>query len=145
MANYYEWFKALHVVFVIAWMAGMLYLPRLYVYHSKAEIGSEMDKTFQLMELRLLRVIINPAMIGTFVFGFLNAYIYGFAALGLWFHIKMTAVLGLTITHGLLAVWRKNFADGKNKHSANFYRIANEVPAALMIIAVFMVILKPFE
>jgi putative membrane protein len=104
-----------------------------------------MDKTFQLMELRLLKIIINPAMIGTLIFGLLNAYIYGFVALGIWFHIKMTAVLVLMIIHGLLARWRKDFASGQNKHSENFYKMINEVPTIMMIIAVFMVILKPFE
>jgi putative membrane protein len=126
-------------------MAGLLYLPRIYVYHTKASVGSEMDKTFQLMERRLLKIIMNPAMIATYVFGFINAYIYGLVALGLWFHIKMTAVLGLTIMHGLLARWRKDFAISKNKHSEKFYRVINEISTFLMIIAVSMVVIKPFE
>jgi putative membrane protein len=145
MANYYEWFKALHVISMVAWMAGLFYLPRLYAYHTKATPGSEMDKTFQLMEVRLLRIIINPAMIATIVFGLICAQIYGFKALGLWFHIKMTAVLFLVIFHMKLARWRRDFAIGKNIHSEKFYRIINEVPVILMIIAVIMVIVKPFE
>ncbi len=145
MADYYSWFKAFHIIAVISWMAGMLYLPRLYVYHSEVAVGSEMDKTFQVMERRLLRFIMNPAMIITYVFGLMNAYIYGFIALGVWFHIKMLAVVGLTLMHGMLAKWRKDFANGTNKHSTRFYRIANEVPTALMIIAVTMVVIKPFE
>jgi putative membrane protein len=145
VANYYEWFQALHVISVISWMAGLFYLPRLYVYHTRAEIGSDMDKTFQEMELKLLRVIINPAMILTLVFGLITAHIYGFKALGLWFHIKMTAVLLLLVFHGMLARYRKDFAKGQNKHSEKFYRIINEVPVVLMIVAVTMVVLKPFE
>ena len=145
MANYYMWFKAMHIIAIISWMAGIFYLPRLYVYHTRAQAGSEMDKTFQIMEAKLLRVIMNPAMIMSYVFGLLNAYIYGIPALGVWFHIKMGAVIGLTIMHGLLARWRKDFAAGNNKHSEKFYRIINEVPVIFMVIAVFMVVVKPFE
>lgn len=145
MANYYLWFKTIHILAVISWMAGLLYLPRIYVYHSKVPIGSEMDKMFQVMECRLLRIIMNPAMIVTYISGLINAYLYGFVVLGMWFHIKMTAVLGLTIAHGLLARWRKDFAKGKNKHSEKFYRTINELPTILMSVAVAMVIIKPFE
>ena len=145
MANYYDWFKALHVIFVIFWMAGLLYLPRLYVYHTRTIVGSEMDKTFQEMERKLLRIIINPAMILAITLGFANAYIYGFKALGMWFHIKMMAVLLLIIFHGFLARYRKDFATGKNKHTEKFYRIINEVPAFLIAIAVIAVVVKPFE
>lgn len=145
MANYYLWFKSLHLIAVISWMASIFYLPRLYVYHTKVPIGSEMDKTFQIMEYRLLKIIMTPSMIATYIFGFIVAQIYGFAALGTWFHIKILAVLGLTIVHGLLAKWRKDFAMGQNKHSEKFYRLFNEVPVILMVIAVIMVISKPFE
>ncbi len=145
MANYYTWFKALHVISIICWMAGLFYLPRLYVYHAKAEKGSQLDLTLQVMERRLLRIIMNPAMIFSYCFGLINAYIYGLEALGQWFHIKMAAVLGLTIMHGFFARWRKNFAAGENKRSDKFYRFFNEVPPILMIIAVIMVIVKPFE
>jgi putative membrane protein len=145
MANYYDWFKALHIIAVISWMAAILYMPRLFVYHCRAEIGSEMYKTFQTMEHRLLRIIMTPAMIATYLFGLTNAYIYGFAAMGGWFYIKMTAVLGLTAIHGMLAKWRKDFARGENRHSEKFYRIINEVPFALMAVAVVMVVVKPFE
>ncbi|MDN3031197.1 MAG: protoporphyrinogen oxidase HemJ [Candidatus Tisiphia sp.] len=145
MASYYLWFKAFHLISAISWMVGLLYLPRLYVYHSRVAVGSESDKTFQLMESKLLRIIMNPAMISTYTLGIINSYIYGLVALGTWFYIKMTAVLGITIFHGLLSRWRKNFVDGKNNHSEKFYRIANEVPALLMIIAVIMVIVKPFD
>ena len=123
MANYYEWFKALHVIAVIAWMAGMFYLPRLFVYHTQAEVGSEMDRTFQVMERKLLRLIMNPAMIASITLGLINAQIYGFQALGLWFHIKMLAVILLVIFHGLFARWRKAFAEGRNVHSEKFFRL----------------------
>ena len=145
MEDYYAWYKAIHVIAVISWMVGILYMPRLFVYHTKAEKGSEMDITFQKMEYRLIKIIMNPAMIITYFFGILTAYIYGFVALGVWFHIKFTAIIGLTIFHAMLSRWRKDFAKGENKHSEKFYRIANEVPTILMIIAVIMVVVKPFE
>ena len=145
MAEYYSWYKAIHVISVIFWMAGLLYLPRIFVYHTKAEVGSEMDITFQTMERRLLRIIMNPALLSTYVFGLMNAYIYGFVALGGWFHIKMTAVAALTIMHMYLSKCRKDFTRGENKHTEKFYRIINEVPALLIIVAVIMVIVKPFE
>lgn len=145
MHNYYQWFKAMHVISVISWMAGMLYLPRLYVYHSSVKYNSEMDKTFQTMEKKLMRFIMNPAMVFTYIFGLFNAYIYGFVALGMWFHIKMLAVLLLTCLHGFFAKCRKDFCNQNNKYSATFYRIINEVVTALMIISVIAVIVKPFD
>jgi putative membrane protein len=126
-------------------MAGMLYLPRLYVYHADVKIGSESDKLLQLMEYRLLKFIINPAMVVTFIFGLTNAYIYGFKALGVWFHIKMTAVLSIAGIHGFLAKCRKEFIRGENKRSSTFYRIINETVTVFMIIAVATVIIKPFD
>ncbi len=145
MAQYYEWFKVLHVIAVISWMAGMLYLPRLFVYHTKAKIGSEMDQTFQIMERKLLRLIMNPAMIVSVVTGLINAKIYGFVALGMWFHLKMTAISVLIFCHMFFARVRKAFERGDNQYSEKFYRIINEVPALCMVIAVVMVIVKPFE
>ncbi len=145
MASYYLWFKAFHLVSAISWMLGLLYLPRLYVYHTKVVVGSETDKMFQLMEGRLLRIIMNPAMISTYILGIINTYIYGLMALGTWFHIKMTAVFGITIFHSLLARWRKNFINGKNNHSEKFYRTVNEIPTLFMIIAIIMVVVKPFD
>ena len=145
MANFYDWFKALHIISVISWMAALFYMPRLFMYHTRAKIGSEMDNIFQTMEYRLLKIIMNPAMISTYIFGLINAYIYGIGALGKWFHIKMLAVIILTIIHGLFARWRKDFALGKNLHSERFYRIFNEVPVIAMIAAVIMVVVKPFE
>ncbi len=145
MANYYYWFKAFHLISAICWMIGLLYLPRLYVYHTRIKTDSESDRIFQLMEYRLLRIIMNPAMIFTYIFGLINAHFYGWSALGLWFYIKMMAVAGLTIMHGYLASWRKDFAAGKNKHSEKFYRVINEVPTIFMVTAIIMVIVKPFE
>jgi protoporphyrinogen IX oxidase len=145
MSDYYEWFKTIHIMALVAWMAGIFYLPRLYVYHTRAKVGSEMDKTFQIMEYRLLKFIMNPAMITTYIFGLSTAQIYGFKALGIWFHVKMLAVIIITIMHGLMASWRKDFAAGQNKHSENFYRVANEIPTVAFVIAVIMVVVKPFE
>lgn len=145
MEEYFLWYKAIHVISVISWMAGILYMPRLFVYHTRAKKGSDMDKTFQIMERKLLRFIMNPAMISSYVFGLLTAYIYGFVALGMWFHLKMLAILLLTVFHGFLAKWRKDFEKGKNTRSENFYRMANEIPTILMIISVILVIIKPFE
>ena len=144
----YQWIKAFHIISVIAWMAGMLYLPRLYVYHCAAEKGSAQSETFKVMERRLLRGIINPAMIATFIFGLWLAWLgpdsrYGWFASG-WLQAKIALVLGLSALHGLLARWRKDFAVDRNRHSAKFYRLINEVPTVLMVLIVLLVVLKPF-
>ena len=144
----YEWIKALHIIAVIAWMAGMLYLPRLFVYHCAAETGSVQSETFKVMERRLLRGIINPAMIATWVLGLWLAWLgpdsrYGWFASG-WLWAKIILVLALSAVHGLLARWRKDFAQDRNRHSQKFYRIINEVPTVLMILIVLLVVLKPF-
>jgi protoporphyrinogen IX oxidase len=144
----YEWIKAIHIIAVIAWMAGMLYLPRLFVYHCAAEKGSVQSETFKVMERRLLRAIINPAMVATWVFGLWLAWLgpdsrYGWFASG-WLWAKIILVLGLSAVHGLLARWRKDFAQDRNRHSQKFYRIINEVPTILMIFIVLVVVLKPF-
>jgi putative membrane protein len=144
----YEWIKAFHIIAVIAWMAGMLYLPRLFVYHGVAETGSVQSETFKVMERRLLRAIINPAMVATWVFGLWLAWLgpdsrYGWFASG-WLWAKIILVLGLSAVHGLLARWRKDFAHDRNRHSHKFYRIINEVPTVLMILIVLLVVLKPF-
>jgi putative membrane protein len=144
----YEWIKAFHIIAVIAWMAGMLYLPRLFVYHCAAETGSVQSETFKVMERRLLRAIINPAMVATWVFGLWLAWLgpdsrYGWFASG-WLWAKIILVLGLSAVHGLLARWRKDFAQDRNRHSQNFYRIINELPTVLMILIVLLVVLKPF-
>lgn len=145
MSEYYEWFKVVHIVSIIAWMAGLLYLPRLYVYHTKVAKDSESDNLFKLMELRLLRYIMNPSMIFALISGTILSIIYGLEAMGPWFHIKMGCVALLAAFHGLLARWRKSFYLGENNKSERFYRIINEVPTILLIIIVSMVIVKPFD
>ena len=144
MGDYYQTFKALHIIAVISWMAGMLYLPRLFVYHSMEDIGSKSYNTFLVMERKLLRFITVPAMVLTYIFGILCSYIYGIDSLGVWFHIKASCILVLTFINGLYAIWYKDFLHHSNKHSTKFFRIVNEIPTILMIIAVFMVTLKPF-
>ncbi len=143
MADYYLWIKSFHLVAVIAWMCGLLYLPRIFAYHADVEFGSDTDKIFQKMERRLLRIIMNPAMIVTYILGFMLVSIFGMKALGMWFHIKLTLVLLMTLLHGLMARWRKGFVMGNNNHSNKFYRIMNEVPAVIMIAIVILVIVKP--
>ena len=137
--------KAFHVIAVIAWMAGMLYLPRLFVYHAQSKIGSEQSETFKVMERRLLRVITNPAMVASWVLGLILAFsgLIDWSADG-WFHWKLVLVLLLSAYHGLLARWMKAFAQDRNHHSARFYRIANEVPTLLMVGIVILVIVRPF-
>jgi len=144
----YDWIKALHIIAVIAWMAGMLYLPRLFVYHCAAEKGSMQSETFKVMERRLLRGIINPAMIATWVLGLWLAWLgpdsrYGWFASG-WLQAKIVLVLALSALQGLLARWRKDFAADRNRHTQKFYRIINEVPTLLLIAIVLLVVLKPF-
>ena len=144
----YEWIKAFHIIAVIAWMAGMLYLPRLFVYHCAAEKGSVQSETFKVMERRLLRGIINPAMIATWLFGLWLAWHgpdsrYGWFASG-WLGAKLALVVAMSAVHGLLARWVKDFTADRNGHSQKFYRIINEVPTLLMIGIVLLVVLKPF-
>ncbi len=146
--NAYQWIKAFHIIAVIAWMAGMLYLPRLFVYHCAAEKGSVQSETFKVMERRLLRVIIDPAMIAVWLLGLSLAWLgpdsrYGWFTSG-WLQAKIALVLVLSAVHGLLARWVKDFAADKNRHSQKFYRIVNEVPMVLMIFIVLLVVLKPF-
>lgn len=142
--EYYNWLKALHVVAVISWMAAMLYLPRLFVYHADAAPGSEKSETFKIMELRLLRYICNPAMIVAFVAGGLMIYAAPSLMQGGWLHAKIALVVAMTVVHGLFARWRKQFARDANTRPAKFYRVWNEVPTALMVLIVILVIVKPF-
>jgi putative membrane protein len=139
----YEWLKALHVIAVISWMAGMLYLPRLFVYHCAAEPGSAQSETFKVMERRLLRAIINPAMLATWVVGLYLAWRGHSYAAG-WFQVKFVLVLVLSAVHGFFAARVRDFSLDRNRHSQKFYRIINEVPTVLMIAIVIMVIVKPF-
>lgn len=141
----YSWIKALHVISVIAWMAGMFYLPRLYIYHVDAPVGSPQSETFKVMERRLLRAIINPAMIASFVFGIWMLSLLGSAVWSQgWWHVKLTMVLLMGTYHMFLSRWRRDFEADRNRRSAKFYRFANEIPTVLMIVIVVMVIVKPF-
>jgi protoporphyrinogen IX oxidase len=139
----YEWIKALHVIAVISWMAGMLYLPRLFVYHCGAEIGSKQSETFKVMERRLLKAIINPAMIVSWLAGLYLAWA-GHLFSAAWLHGKLLLVLLLSGVHGFFARWVKDFATDQNHRSDKFYRIINEVPTILMIGIVILVVVKPF-
>jgi putative membrane protein len=139
------WIKALHIISVIAWMAGMLYLPRLYVYHCRTEAGSASAQMLEVMERRLLRGIINPAMAAAFVFGILLLATPGLIDWGLgWIWVKLACVLALGGLHGALSRWRRDFAAGANRHSERFYRIANEVPTVLLTVIVVLAVVKPF-
>ena len=137
------WLKALHVVSVIAWMAGLLYLPRLFVYHCAAEKGSKQSETFKVMEHRLLRFIMNPAMIVVWVTGPWLAWAPGMLH-DRWLWAKFVLVVVLTGYHHALGIWRKGFATDRNVHDQRFYRLANEVPTALMVGIVILVVVKPF-
>jgi putative membrane protein len=144
----YQWIKAFHIIAVIAWMAGMLYLPRLFVYHCAAERGSVQSETFKVMERRLLRAIMNPAMIATWLLGLWLAWLgpdsrYGWFA-SPWLQAKIVLVLVLSAMHGMVARWVKDFGADRNPHSQRFYRIINEVPTILMIGIVLLAVLKPF-
>jgi putative membrane protein len=139
----YPWLKAAHIVAVIAWMAGMLYLPRLFVYHCEAESGSRQSETFKLMERRLLHVIINPAMVATWGLGFWLAWQGGWLASG-WLHAKLVLALALSALHGYCVRWVREFAADQNRNSQRFYRIINEVPTILMIGIVILAVVKPF-
>jgi protoporphyrinogen IX oxidase len=144
----YQWILAFHIIAVIAWMAGMLYLPRLFVYHCTAEKGSVQSETFKMMERRLLRVIINPAMIATWLLGLWLAWNgpdsrYGWFDSG-WLHAKIVLVLALSALHGMFAHWVRDFAADSNPHTQRFYRIINEIPTILMIAIVILAVVKPF-
>ena len=141
----YPWIKALHIVSVVAWMAGLLYLPRLFVYHAGVAPGSEASETFKVMERRLLRGIMNPAMIATLVFGALMAATPGAIDWSKgWIYGKLVLVAVLTGMHYCLARWRRDFAADRNRRSARFYRIVNEAPTLLLIGIVILVVVQPF-
>ncbi len=145
MGAYYEWFKALHVISVIAWMAGMLYLPRLYVYHADAAPGSDKSETFKIMERRLLKAITTPAMVASFIFGGLMLATPGAIDWSMgWVWAKIALIVAMTAMHGFLGKWRKDFEADRNTRPGKFYRMMNEVPTLLMIFVVILVIVKPF-
>ena len=141
----YLWIKALHIISIIAWMAAMLYLPRLYVYHCDSIIGSEFSEKLKIMERRLLRAIMNPAMIISLALGAMLVVNLGDGALDSgWLQMKLLGVLGLIGFHGLLSKWRKDFETDVNIRSQFFFRMMNEVPTILMIVIVILVVVKPF-
>ena len=143
--GYYDWIKAVHIMAVIAWMAGLFYLPRLYVYHAeRAEVGSELDQTFQVMEERLLRVIMNPAMIVAWGAGLIMIGLGAFDWESVWAWVKLASVVLMTGAHGWMAARRKEFAVGKNTRSGRTYRLFNEVPTLLMFLIVVAVVVRPF-
>jgi protoporphyrinogen IX oxidase len=145
LAAAYPWIKALHIVSVIAWMAGLLYLPRLFVYHAAEPAGSAASETFKIMERRLLRGIMDPAMIAVFVFGALLLLTPGVVDWAqVWIYAKLTLVAGLAALHHVMGRWRKEFAEDRNRRPARFYRVANEVPTLLLIAIVILVVVKPF-
>jgi putative membrane protein len=141
--NLYLWIKAFHVIAVISWMAGLFYMPRLFIYHTDAEPGSVQSETFKVMERRLLRIIMNPAMMLTWVLGLYLAWsVYGFR--GGWLHAKIGLVVLLTVVHVFFSRAVKAFARDENRHSARYWRFMNEAPTLLMILIVILVVVKPF-
>ncbi len=143
--TFYVWIKALHMIAVIAWMAGMLYLPRLFVYHCETTPGSAESERFKTMERRLLRAIVNPAMIAVWVLGLTLSFLPATDAWHQgWFHGKFVLVIALSGVHGLFASWVKLFARDANTRPARFYRVWNEVPTLLMIAIVILAVVKPF-
>ena len=137
------WIKSLHVIAVMSWMAGLLYLPRLFVYHCAAPVGSVQSETFKVMERRLLKAIMTPAMIVSWICGLLMLAQPGMMSGG-WIHVKLAMVLGLSAAHGAMAGWTRAFAEDRNQKTHRYFRIANEVPTLLMIVIVVLVIVKPF-
>lgn len=143
LQSLYPWIKSLHIISVIAWMAGMLYLPRLFVYHCEVEPGTPESERFKLMERRLLKGIVNPAMAATWIFGILLVL-----ALGVWdqpwMHAKFALVLAMQAVHGGYVRWWRDFSKDANRHSRKFYKWMNEAPTLLLIGIVILVVVKPF-
>ncbi|HLN88357.1 MAG TPA: protoporphyrinogen oxidase HemJ [Candidatus Limnocylindrales bacterium] len=139
----YLWLKALHIIAAIAWMAGLLYLPRLFVYHAAAKVGSEQSNTFKTMEYRLLNFIMVPAMTVTWIVGIVLLLLGQWIGAG-WFHAKFVAVIAMTVMHGLFAHWVNEFQHDRSGHSQKFFRIVNEIPTILLIVIVGLATVKPF-
>ena len=144
LSNYIPWILAFHLIAVIAWMSAMLYLPRLFVYHTEAAPGTESSERFKVMERRLLKGIMNPAMIAVWILGPLLAWLTG-AYLDTWLQIKFVLVVGLSGLHGFFVRCWRDFEADRNTRSARFYRTINEVPALLMVVIVILVVVKPFS
>jgi len=143
LADYIDWIKAFHVIAVIAWMSGMLYLPRLFVYHTQVAAGSPESERFKVMETKLLRAIVNPSMIAVWILGPLLAWLTG-AYLDTWLHVKFVLVLLLSGVHGFLVSCWRAFQRDANTRSERFYRVLNEIPAVLMVLIVILAVVKPF-
>jgi putative membrane protein len=139
----YAWIKAFHIIAVIAWMAGMLYLPRLFVYHAAAKPGSEQSETFKAMERRLLNFIMTPAMAVAWILGIVLV-LQGQWMIATWFLIKFVLVIAMSMMHGLFSHWVVEFSFDRNRHTQKFFRIVNEIPTVLLILIVLLAVLKPF-
>src|ERR1700761_8985748 len=144
LADYIPWILAFHIIFVITWMSGLLYLPRLFVYHTQTKPGSEGSERFKVMERKLLKGIVNPSMVAVWILGPLLAWLTS-AYLDLWLQIKFVLVVILSGMHGLMVRYWKDFRDDRNTRSERFYRIFNEIPAVLMVLIVILVAVKPFS
>ena len=145
LAWWYPWTKAFHIIAMVAWMAGMLYLPRLFVYHCDVARGSLESERFKMMERKLFKQIVNPAMIATFGFGILLVLTPGVLDWSAgWWHVKLACVVLLAGFHGALSRWRKDFLQDRNTRPQRFYRVANEVPTVLLVVIVVMVVVRPF-
>lgn len=140
----YEWLRALHIIAIISWMAAMLYLPRLYVYHADAPVGGEVSEQLKIMEAKLLKIIMNPAMIASWILGLSMLAANPALLEGGWMHAKLTCVILMSGFHGVLSAHRKKFSRDERPKPAKFYRILNEVPTVLMIIIVIMAVVQPF-
>jgi protoporphyrinogen IX oxidase len=141
----YEWLKVIHILAVISWMAGLLYLPRLFVYHADVAVGSEQDSTFQVMERRLLKAIMRPAALVALISGVALIYVAGYALTDIWLVLKLVSVLLMFVAHGKLEKHAGEFARSLRTKSSRYFRVLNEVPTVLMIVIVIMVVLKPFQ
>ena len=137
------WMKSLHIIAMTAWMAGIFYLPRLFVYHATEPAGSATSETFKIMERRLLKAIMNPAMLVTWVAGIYLMAVYGYAS-EIWMWLKLVLVVAMTVFHMALGKWRKEFEADNNQRDQKFYRIVNEIPTVLLILIVVLVVVKPF-
>ncbi|MGY9005877.1 MAG: protoporphyrinogen oxidase HemJ [Alphaproteobacteria bacterium] len=145
LTSFYPWIKSLHIIAVIAWMAGLLYLPRLFVYHAEVPADSDRSIMLKLMELRLLKLIMNPAMIAVFVLGGLLLATPGVISdAEYWWHLKIVLVIGLAALHMVMGAWRRAFDEDRNTRSAKFFRMMNEVPTVIMIGIIILVIVRPF-
>ena len=145
LSEVYPWIKSFHIISVVAWMAGLLYLPRLYVYHSMAPVESDRSQTFKVMERRLLRGIMTPAMLATWAFGMLLTVTPGLVDWRMsWIWIKLALVVGLTVFHFVLARWCSKFLTDQNRHSTRFFRLVNELPTLALMAIVILVVVKPF-